>query len=94
MLEKDVNGPRSLPLRMDGEVPNLGKYAACRRVARDASKIADEVITHMAGLVGAKVRVTLEIEVDIPDGTPDHVVRIVRENSRTPKFNQAEFEEE
>jgi hypothetical protein len=23
-----------LPLRLDGEVPNLGKYAACRRVAR------------------------------------------------------------
>ncbi|MFO0983237.1 MAG: hypothetical protein U1E76_16145 [Planctomycetota bacterium] len=24
----------SLPLRLDGEVPNLGKFAACRRVAR------------------------------------------------------------
>src|SRR3546814_20133106 len=26
--------PSSLPLRLDGEVPNLGKFAACRRVAR------------------------------------------------------------
>ncbi len=34
VIEKDVDGPSSLPLRMDGEVPNLGKYAACRRVAR------------------------------------------------------------
>ena len=34
VLEKDVDGPNSLPLRLDGEVPNLGKFAACRRVAR------------------------------------------------------------
>ncbi|MEA4910152.1 MAG: Swt1 family HEPN domain-containing protein [Anaerolineaceae bacterium] len=34
VIEKDVDGPGSLPLRMDGEVPNLGKFAACRRVAR------------------------------------------------------------
>ena len=34
VIEKDVDGPSSLPLRMDGEVPNLGKFAACRRVAR------------------------------------------------------------
>jgi predicted AAA+ superfamily ATPase len=34
ILEKDVDGPNSLPLRLDGEVPNLGKFAACRRVAR------------------------------------------------------------
>ena len=34
ILEKDVDGPHSLPLRIDGEVPNLGKFAACRRVAR------------------------------------------------------------
>ncbi len=34
VIERDVDGPASLPLRMDGEVPNLGKLAACRRVAR------------------------------------------------------------
>ena len=34
VIEKDVDGPNSLPLRMDGEMPNLGKYAASRRVAR------------------------------------------------------------
>ena len=57
------------------------------RVGRDASKIADEVITHLAGLVGSSVRVTLEIEAEIPDGAPDNVVRTVTENSRTLKFN-------
>jgi hypothetical protein len=34
VIEKDVDGPNSLPLRFDGETPNLGKYSACRRVAR------------------------------------------------------------
>src|SRR5262249_26336882 len=31
---KDVDGPTALPLRLDGEVSNLGKFAATRRVAR------------------------------------------------------------
>src|SRR5437867_4585358 len=34
IIEKDVDGPSSLPLRLDAEIPNLGKFAACRRVAR------------------------------------------------------------
>lgn len=34
IIEKDVDGPSSLPLRIDGEVPNLGKLSATRRVAR------------------------------------------------------------
>jgi hypothetical protein len=32
------------------------------RVGRDAGRIAEEVVTHLAGLVGSSVRVTLEIE--------------------------------
>ena len=31
------------------------------RVGRDAGRIADEVISHLAGLIGADVSVTLEI---------------------------------
>ena len=34
ILEKDVDGPNSLPLRIDGQTSNLGKFAAARRVAR------------------------------------------------------------
>ncbi|MBN2450533.1 MAG: DUF499 domain-containing protein [Lentisphaeria bacterium] len=34
VIEKDVDGPNSLPLRIDGDVPNLGKVHATRRVAR------------------------------------------------------------
>src|SRR5262249_31514227 len=34
VIESEVDGPSALPLRLDGQLPNLGKYAACRRVAR------------------------------------------------------------
>lgn len=64
------------------------------RVGRDASKIAEEVISHLAGLVGATVTVTIEIEAQIPEGAPDHVVRTVTENSRTLKFTSQGFERE
>ena len=64
------------------------------RVGRDASRIADEVIAHLSSLVGVKVTVTLEIEADVPDGAPDHVVRTVTENSRTLRFTSQGFEKE
>jgi hypothetical protein len=56
------------------------------RVGRDAGRIADEIISHLVGLVGSSVSVTLEIEAQMPQGTPDHVVRTVTENGRTLKF--------
>jgi hypothetical protein len=34
VIEKDVDGASSLPLQLDRENPNLGRYSACRRVAR------------------------------------------------------------
>ncbi len=34
IIEKDVDGPNSLPLKLDSEKPNLGKLHATRRVAR------------------------------------------------------------
>ena len=64
------------------------------RVGRDAGRIAEEVIAHLAGLVGSTVKVTLEIEATVPDGTPDNVVRTVTENSRTLKFVTHGFERE
>jgi hypothetical protein len=65
------------------------------RVGRDASRIADEVITHLVGLVGSNVKITLDIDADIPAGVPDNVVRTVTENSRTLKFGSSSgFEKE
>ena len=64
------------------------------RVGRDASRIADEVIAHLAGQVGAVVTVTLEIEARLPGGASDQIVRTVTENSHTLKFTGHEFENE
>lgn len=64
------------------------------RVGHDAGRIADEVISHLAGLVGSSVKVTLEIDAEIAGGTPENVVRTVTENSRTLKFTTQGFEEE
>jgi len=64
------------------------------RVGRDASRIAEEVVQHLAGLVGARVEVTLEIHAEVPDGVPDQTVRTVTENCRTLKFKSHGFEKE
>ena len=62
------------------------------RVGRDAGKIAEEVISHLAGIVGSKVTITLEIEAEMPDGVPENIVRTVTENSRTLRFTSQGFE--
>jgi len=93
-----VGGPMGTP-DTPAVAPKLKRFHGtvildAARVGRDASRIADEVIAHLSGLVGATVTVTLEVEADIPSGAPDHVVRTVTENSRTLKFASQEFEKE
>ena len=64
------------------------------RVGRDAGQVAEEVIAHLAGIVGADVKVTLDIEANIPSGASEQVVRTVTENGRTLKFKEQGFERE
>jgi len=85
--------------KVSPEVPKAKRFHGTAsldpaRVGRDAGRIADEVIAHLVGLVGSKVKVTLEIEAEIPSGAPEHVVRTVTENSRTLKLTSHEFEKE
>jgi hypothetical protein len=63
------------------------------RVGRDASRVADEVIAHLSGLMGSEVTVTLEIEAKIADGVSEQIVRTVTENCRTLRFTSQGFEE-
>lgn len=79
----------ALPKRFHGTVT-----LDAARVGRDAGRVAEEVIAHLTGLVGASVTVTLEVEAYIPSGASDHVVRTVTENSRTLKFSSHGFEKE
>lgn len=64
------------------------------RVATQAGKVSEEVITHLASILGANVKVSLEIEANLPDGASDQLVRIVMENSRVLKFETFGFEGE
>lgn len=84
-----VSAPGSKPNRFYGSV----KLDATR-ATRDMGQIAQEVLQHLTGLVGADVQVTLEISAKIPNGVSDSVVRTVTENCRTLKFSAQEFENE
>ncbi|MGY6217589.1 Swt1 family HEPN domain-containing protein [Methylolobus aquaticus] len=90
-------GPKPPPVPGVTPSKKLVRYHGCvtldpARAGRDASRIAEEVITHLAGLDGATVTVTLEISAEIPAGAPDQVVRVVTENGRTLKFATQGFE--
>jgi len=63
-------------------------------MAGDVGKIMEEVVKHLTALYGANVRVTLEIQADVPGGVPAKVVQDVTENCRTLKFEGYGFEEE
>lgn len=57
ILDQDVDGPNSLPVRLDTEVTNLGRYLASRRVARTVF-LGSAPTLHSAnrGIDGARVR--------------------------------------
>jgi hypothetical protein len=76
-----------LPKRFHGSV-----RLDATRVGRDVGRIAEEVISPLTAMVGSEVKVTLEIEAQVPNGVPENIVRTVTENSRTLKFDTQGFE--
>ena len=62
------------------------------RLGRDAGSIAEEVIAHLTPLEGANVRITLDIQADVPGGVQQAIVRAVTENCQTLKFDTHGFE--
>jgi predicted AAA+ superfamily ATPase len=63
------------------------------RLASEAGRIAQEVIQHLSSRSGVTVKVTLEVQADIPDGAPQDLVRTITENCRTLGFQSQGFEE-
>lgn len=63
------------------------------RMGRDAGRIADEIISHLLGIVGSNAIITLEIDVEVPSGIPEDKIRTVSENANTLKFKGHGFEE-
>ena len=79
--------PPSLPRRFYASVtidPN--------RAGRDVGRIAEEVLQHLTILPGTSVRITLDVQADVPEGVPDDVQRVVTENCQTLKFTSHGFE--
>lgn len=64
------------------------------QVGGNAGRINDEVIAHLLAQPGAEVEVRLEIQVRLPQGADEHLVRIVNENCRVLKFESYGFESE
>jgi hypothetical protein len=64
------------------------------RVGRDAGRIADEVLSHISGLPGARLKVSIEVEAEMPEGASETVQRTVSENARVLKFDSHGFERE
>jgi hypothetical protein len=95
-VPKPREGPAAVPVPSPAKLKRFHGtvHLDPARVGRDASRIADEVIAHLSGLVGAEVKVTLEIEAIIPSGATDQIVRTVTENGRTLKFTSQRFEKE
>lgn len=56
------------------------------------SQISQEVVQHLASMMGADVEITLEIRADVPEGIPEHIERTVSENCRQLKFTDFGFE--
>jgi hypothetical protein len=63
------------------------------RYGRDWTKIAQEVLQHLAAVEDAQLEVRVEINATAPDGFPDDKVRIVTENAKVIKFEQFGFED-
>jgi predicted AAA+ superfamily ATPase len=62
------------------------------RPSRDMGRVAEEVLAHLSTLPRAKLRITVEIDAEIPDGVPEEIQRIVLENGTALKFKSQDFE--
>jgi uncharacterized protein len=64
------------------------------RVGRDAGKVADEILSHLSTLPDGRLKVSIELEAELPEGAPEDVQRTVSENAGVLKFDSHGFERE
>jgi hypothetical protein len=62
------------------------------KLGSTAGTINQEVLQHLAQLPGAKMTVTMDIQVDMPYSAGDDVIRTVKENCKALKFTESNFE--
>ena len=91
-----LQGQESLAARAAKKLKNEESLLVQMRAVRlrmELDRVAEEVVQHLTGLVGANVEITIEIRADLADGASDKTVRDVTENCRTLKFENYGFEE-
>ena len=64
------------------------------RYGRDLTRLSREILQPLAAVDGATLSVTVEIHSERPEGFPDDKIRVVLENARTLRFEQAAFEDQ
>jgi hypothetical protein len=68
------------------------KLSDLNKIAKTTGDINLEVLQHFTKLPKANISVKLDIEVTIPDGVDGDLVRTIRENCNTLKFETNEFD--
>ncbi len=91
--------PTAIPPETQPQGPKYHRFYGSvtideRRMATAAGSILEEVVKHLTSLYGAKVKVTLEIQAELPNGVSESTVRTVQENCHTLKFENFNFEEQ
>ena len=64
------------------------------RVSRDVGQLAHEVLSHLIAIKGSAATIRLDVDVVAEEGFPADVQRTVRENCRTLKVSDFDFEQE
>jgi len=62
------------------------------RTAKQVGQIVEEVLSHLTGLPRADASLTLEVQINLPEGVDTDVKRTVTENARQLGFDHASFE--
>jgi len=62
------------------------------RIFNDIKKLVDEIVQHLTQVKGASVEVSLDVNVNAPNGIPQDVVRTVNENCMTLKVDDKGFD--
>jgi predicted AAA+ superfamily ATPase len=76
IIEKDVDGPNSLPSRIDAELPNLGKLSATRRVARTIYLGSAPISAAHPGIEDRQVKLGCVIPGETPEVFGDALRRL------------------
>ncbi len=94
-----TTGSAGITTAIPPEPPRMRRFHASVELAPETFRqktgtLSQEIISHLTGVLGSQVRITVEITAESSDGFPDDLQRTIKENSRTLNLTQYGFEEE